>query len=237
MNTPTKQCNTCGDTLPLDFFSLDRGNRHDGHQRTCKPCQSAYRKAHRVAHPELQHAYNVAYYAANRDAEQARVRANRARDPDLTRKRGAESLSKWRARNPGSAYMHTKRWRQTHPEQRYAQTQRYAERHPDRVTARHAQYRRTHRQQAVDSGQRRRARQRNAPLVEHINRLAIAERDGWRCHICGKAVTRKTMSLDHLIPLFLGGPHTAANVALAHLRCNQRRGVGKRIPAQLRLLS
>lgn len=63
----------------------------------------------------------------------------------------------------------------------------------------------------------------------------IAERDGWRCHICGKNVTRKTWSLDHLIPIVAGGPHTRTNVSLAHKRCNSRRGTG-RIPAQLRLI-
>jgi 5-methylcytosine-specific restriction endonuclease McrA len=43
------------------------------------------------------------------------------------------------------------------------------------------------------------------------------------------------MTLDHLIPLSKGGNHTSDNLALAHGRCNSRRGAG-RIPAQLRLL-
>jgi 5-methylcytosine-specific restriction endonuclease McrA len=31
--------------------------------------------------------------------------------------------------------------------------------------------------------------------------------------------------MDHLIPLSQNGPHTRANVALAHRSCNSRKGV------------
>jgi hypothetical protein len=82
---------------------------------------------------------------------------------------------------------------------------------------------------------RRRARLKNAPIIERFTIEEIAERDGWHCHLCLKKVTRKTWSIDHLIPLSHGGPHTKLYVALAHQRCNSRRGAG-RIPAQLRLL-
>lgn len=64
----------------------------------------------------------------------------------------------------------------------------------------------------------------------------IWERDNRICHICKKYVDRKDASRDHLIPISAGGPHVRANIALAHRLCNVRRGVGKRVPAQLRLL-
>ena len=82
----------------------------------------------------------------------------------------------------------------------------------------------------------RRARMRGAQRGEKFDHLEIAERDGWRCHICHKKVTQKTWSLDHLIPIVDGGSHTRSNVALAHHRCNSKRGARRRIPAQLRLL-
>lgn len=69
----------------------------------------------------------------------------------------------------------------------------------------------------------------------NILHIDIAERDGWICHICHTKVTRETWSLDHLIPISKGGQHTPENVALAHMVCNARRGVGNYIPAQLRL--
>jgi 5-methylcytosine-specific restriction endonuclease McrA len=60
----------------------------------------------------------------------------------------------------------------------------------------------------------------------------IYQRDGWRCGICTKRVRPSRFkrdpegpSLDHIIPLALGGTHSRANVRLTHLRCNNARGV------------
>lgn len=88
-------------------------------------------------------------------------------------------------------------------------------------------------------GPRRRAKQKRSKRIQSglardpITLPKIAARDGWRCHICTRKVTRKDWSLDHLIPLSCGGDHTYANVALAHHRCNTLRGATGH--AQLRL--
>jgi 5-methylcytosine-specific restriction endonuclease McrA len=68
---------------------------------------------------------------------------------------------------------------------------------------------------------------------ERIDLPVLAIRDGWRCHLCKRKVTRKTWSVDHLVPLSHGGTHTYDNVALAHHRCNALRRDGGTV--QLRL--
>lgn len=67
-----------------------------------------------------------------------------------------------------------------------------------------------------------------------ISLVALAVRDGGKCHICARSVSQEDASADHLVPQSLGGSHEPSNLALAHRRCNSRRGAG-RIPAQLRL--
>lgn len=69
----------------------------------------------------------------------------------------------------------------------------------------------------------------------------IAERDGWRCHLCGGRVPDrpytahdKDPTIDHLIPQSHGGDDIKSNVALAHNRCNWERGNAGL--AQLRLV-
>lgn len=59
----------------------------------------------------------------------------------------------------------------------------------------------------------------------------IADRDGWVCGICGDAVDGLlsypdplAASIDHVVPLALGGADTPANVQVAHLSCNRRKG-------------
>lgn len=77
-----------------------------------------------------------------------------------------------------------------------------------------------------DIGDRRRARLKCNP-VQVVRRSKIFDRDGYRCHICGKKTDRtkraphpRAPTLDHLIPIALGGEHAPANVATAHFLCN-----------------
>jgi 5-methylcytosine-specific restriction endonuclease McrA len=78
------------------------------------------------------------------------------------------------------------------------------------------------------------ASRRRGPLPPKSDRYSDREifvRDGWVCHICGEAVDplvdRRRMdgaTIDHIIPLVLGGADTPENVATAHNRCNRRKG-------------
>jgi 5-methylcytosine-specific restriction endonuclease McrA len=66
-------------------------------------------------------------------------------------------------------------------------------------------------------------------------RESIFIRDRWVCGICRKHVKRLDASIDHLVPVSRGGTNDAANLRLAHLRCNVRRH--NRGPAQLLLFA
>ncbi|MFC8583242.1 HNH endonuclease [Streptomyces sp. NPDC057217] len=74
--------------------------------------------------------------------------------------------------------------------------------------------------------QRRRARKRGVE-AESIRAADVYARDAWTCWLCalpidpGKAwPSPDSASLDHVIPLSKGGPHTMANVKASHLSCN-----------------
>lgn len=82
-----------------------------------------------------------------------------------------------------------------------------------------------------DASHRRRAIKAGASTGRPVRLAAIAERDGWRCYLCGKKVRAdlkhpgpKSPSLDHVVPLIEGGAHDPSNVRLAHLRCNIAKG-------------
>lgn len=69
----------------------------------------------------------------------------------------------------------------------------------------------------------------------------VAERDGWRCHLCGQRVSDRPWSgqpddatVDHLVPRSEGGSDKLSNLALAHNRCNWERQTGGDV--QLRLI-
>lgn len=78
--------------------------------------------------------------------------------------------------------------------------------------------------------QARRARLR-AVKYESVKSSEIYERDGWVCGICREPVDPDVRwpdlscaSLDHVVPLAKGGPHTVDNVQLAHFMCNSLKG-------------
>ncbi len=56
------------------------------------------------------------------------------------------------------------------------------------------------------------------------NRLKVFERDEYKCHYCGKQLTRFTATLDHLQPVSEGGDHSIGNLTTACLHCNSSRG-------------
>ncbi len=85
----------------------------------------------------------------------------------------------------------------------------------------------------------RRGRLRGNP-TERLDPLAVFERDGWICGICGKPVSKRwkspdprSASLDHIVPLSRGGSHTWENVQCAHRGCNVMKS--DRGPGQLRM--
>lgn len=89
---------------------------------------------------------------------------------------------------------------------------------------------------------RRRAARLSASVVEDIKPIEVFKRDGYRCHICGRKTDPSkryphpmSPSLDHIVPLSVGGDHSRANVATACLSCNLSKG-NRAVGEQLRLI-
>lgn len=61
---------------------------------------------------------------------------------------------------------------------------------------------------------------------EPVNRLKVYERDAWTCYLCGIGLVLSSTympnqaTIDHVIPMAKGGPHTYANVRACCHRCN-----------------
>lgn len=77
---------------------------------------------------------------------------------------------------------------------------------------------------------RRRALKRGL-TAEKYTLAKIAGRDGYRCGLCGSSVDMTIKNphpwaptIDHIVPISLGGDDTRGNVWLAHRVCNLRKG-------------
>lgn len=77
----------------------------------------------------------------------------------------------------------------------------------------------------------RRAKARALPS-EPVNPIAVFERDGWKCRLCGidtprglrGTIAANAPELDHIIPVSKDGPHTYENVQCACRKCNNEKG-------------
>lgn len=60
----------------------------------------------------------------------------------------------------------------------------------------------------------------------------VFERDGWRCHICGRKTPKRLRGstddrapeLDHIVTIADGGEHSERNTSCACRRCNRHKG-------------
>jgi 5-methylcytosine-specific restriction endonuclease McrA len=86
--------------------------------------------------------------------------------------------------------------------------------------------------EAAKQRHKRRTLQSNGELIDLYE---LAERDQWQCKLCNEPISKDAKhykgnlhlqgpSLDHIIPVSLGGTHTWDNVQLAHFYCNSIRG-------------
>jgi 5-methylcytosine-specific restriction endonuclease McrA len=67
-----------------------------------------------------------------------------------------------------------------------------------------------------------------------LTRREVFRRDNYTCQYCGRHATNLTV--DHVVPKILGGPHTWTNVVTACPSCNHRKGARPLKETQLTLL-
>lgn len=211
--TAHKACTKCGEVKPLEAFYA-RKTARDGRHSACKGCYCAARRAQYKANPDGVREKVRAWEKANREKVRAMKRAWYKANLDRER----EKVRAWREGNREKARASVRAWAQAHPEENRAAIRAWKAANLDAVR---------------DVQARRRARKRNAPVVERIYRSRVWERDAGRCHICGKKADPNNWHLEHIIPLALGGEHSYRNVAVSHPACNLSKGV--RGHAQLRL--
>lgn len=208
MNT----CEQCQAPIPLE--------RRGKPLRFCsKACSN---RACVARNPERSREAARAAYHRSSEAIAARGRAeDRRRDPGAARRESSrryreahpERIAAYREENRDRMNAYARDWHAANRERGEQTNREWRSKNAER-------YRETSRELA----RKRRARLAGAPVVETVDRAAIIARDKQRCHLCGKRVPLHDIDLDHIVPLAVGGEHTAANLAVSHSRCNRIKG-------------
>lgn len=204
--------------------------RYKANYEKTQGARIAYSVSWNRANPEKRKATIARYGQTHKDQRREAQRSWRKANPEKVRARKRRQY--WA--DPQKARERRRAQYRANPEEAKARARAWSEANPERVRARQRAWSKANPEKVRAASHRRRAVQKGATIGPHFTRLEIAERDGWRCHLCGEKVTRKNWSLDHLVPLSKGGAHSRENVAVAHYLCNVRRN--NRGVAQLRLI-
>lgn len=237
--TVTKRCTACGEDKDPAAFSAGKGQ--------CKPCRAdVYRERYRQDHPDWvrpipadattrtcsqcqeQKPATTEFFSPERRvgdglAASCRACTKAARDPAVNLAR----VQRWYAENIPVARARSRRW--------------YDANRLEKAQADHVRYR-SQRQWRLDRAritgplwrarnpdssrlieQRRRARK--AAVVNTLTAAewtAILEYFGHRCAYCLQPASKLT--IDHIRPIAMGGPHSADNVVPACVACNSSKG-------------
>jgi Restriction endonuclease len=100
----------------------------------------------------------------------------------------------------------------------------YRAKNGDKIRQYNAEYARLHPEKKAEREGRRRAWKMKSPAVAKIDRLAIIERDASTCYLCLRVLALNEVTMDHVVPLSKGGPHTPENLRVACMSCNTRKG-------------
>jgi 5-methylcytosine-specific restriction endonuclease McrA len=111
-------------------------------------------------------------------------------------------------------------------------TQQWRAANPERTAEHRAKWNETRRQDEQYVQKRRARNRRRRAILNQVERVEyrdadIFDRDRWTCHLCGKKIPKavkwpdsRSPSIDHLIPISLGGADAPWNVRAAHVGCN-----------------
>lgn len=195
-----KRCPMCGESKPAsEFFRCPQARSRL--QSRCKACQNDYSLAWKLEHPDRAKAWVARYHVTHREQVAARVSAYRADHLDEYR---ARALA-WKAANPDRVMAAYKARYAANAPQCRAYARAYAALNPE---------------VAKRGYHLRRARKLGAAIFGRVAFKEVRRRDRDICWLCGGAVTEKTLSFDHAIPLSKGGEHSTRNIRVAHRACN-----------------
>jgi 5-methylcytosine-specific restriction endonuclease McrA len=183
-----------------------------------------------VRSKEQKKAYNQAYYQAHREEmkvyQQVYREAHKEEAKASSRAYYLDHQEEMKARN--------RAYRLAHLEQLKVQQRVYHLANLERLNAYSRAYQHSHPEKYIASEQKRRALELGV-AHQPYNAEEIYQRDRGICGLCHKKVAKADRSIDHILPISLGGADAPHNVQLAHLRCNLSKHNSARFPANLKL--
>jgi len=221
--TLSKRCTKCGETKPLGEFGIRKAGK-GGRQSQCKACHNAAANQNRLDNPDAYKAIRKRFYQrhaeerrvssreygrAHKDERAARKKARRLADPEAARARDRADYIKHRESKLACAARYYAKHKGD-PEfmaKAVENSKRYRIKYPEKAKARAKNAKAKYRSRLHDA--------RGSHTTAEW-RAILARYDG----ACVKCGSEQDITLDHVMPLAMGGTDFATNLQPLCLSCN-----------------
>ena len=218
-----KKCTKCGRWLVANTVNFYRRKRSkDGLKSECKECANKQKKQYREANKDKIAEYSKQWYETNKDKIAEQKKQYREANKDKIAKKN----KRWYEANKDKITEQQKQWREANKEKiaEYYQDNRdkvleqqkqYREANKNKIAERHKQYYQSPKGQVVrfNSNQRRRIKEEQQGTgITKDQWLEMMSFFDWRCAYSGETLTKKTRSIDHIVPLNREGEHEIWNM-------------------------
>ncbi len=199
-----KRCSACGEVKPIDQFPKNK-NRSFGVGPYCKQCKNQKERTRKHNNPEREHEKRLAWNLANHEKKLESGRKWQSKNIERHRASGRKRISENKEKHNEKG----RKWKSDNPEKRKASDKKWKAKNKYKLR----QYDHKRRSWKKESGGVITAKQEKE-LFEFYN---------YTCLCCGRKEPEIKITLDHVIPLFVGGLNIIENSQPLCLSCNSRK--------------
>jgi 5-methylcytosine-specific restriction endonuclease McrA len=202
MNSITKKCSKCGLVRNKDSFVKDK-NQKDKLSLWCKECYKNSRKK---------------WYAENIERERKKSREKMHTKFISNPSAFIEKVRNWKNKNKEKVSKSNKQWRENNSNYLRNYLKNWYQENRDKVLLK----RKEQPEKIIEYSRNRRARKKkNGGRITTKEWKELCDKYGNKCLCCGRNDVKLT--LDHVIPLKLGGKHIIENAQPLCINCNCRK--------------
>jgi len=215
-----KRCTKCGEVKPIEMFEARKGSI-TGKGPRCKVCKNISNRAYYAKNPERQHEISKKYRDSNKEkvkeaqskhrlANQEKIKERKKKYQEENKDKLKEYYKNYRAENREKVHIASRSWHLANAEKVYERQRKYRKENPDN---------------GIVNSNNLRARKLgvSGKITENEWKL-LKEKFAYTCPCCGEKEPFIKLTIDHIVPMSLGGCNTIDNLQCLCGSCNSSKG-------------